>query len=264
MATTPNYSWPTPDNTAYVKDGASAIRNLGNAIDSTTKTVSDAATAAQSTATTANTTANAAIPKATVTTKGDLIVATASATVARLGVGTDGQVLSADAASSGGVKWISLPTPAQGWTQITSGTTATGNALNLTSLSGYDRYLFVWQMTTTATSLLTARFNSNSSSIYTIAGQVSGNGNYQTTTSCFQTDLYTGTSMGYLALEIAGATSTTASKKYNLMGLTVNSGGTRATSAAQGIFASNTAITSINFTSAGTFSAGAYTLFGAN
>jgi hypothetical protein len=35
MATTTNYSWSTPDNTAYVKDGASAIRSLGSSVDST-------------------------------------------------------------------------------------------------------------------------------------------------------------------------------------------------------------------------------------
>lgn len=35
MATTTNYGWTTPDNTGYVKDGALAIRTLGNAIDST-------------------------------------------------------------------------------------------------------------------------------------------------------------------------------------------------------------------------------------
>ena len=35
MATTTNYSWTTPDNTAYVKDGASAIRTLGSSVDST-------------------------------------------------------------------------------------------------------------------------------------------------------------------------------------------------------------------------------------
>ena len=33
MATTTNYGWTTPDNTGYVKDGALAIRTLGNAID---------------------------------------------------------------------------------------------------------------------------------------------------------------------------------------------------------------------------------------
>ena len=35
MATTPNYSWPTPDDTDLVKDGAEAIRDLGDAIDAT-------------------------------------------------------------------------------------------------------------------------------------------------------------------------------------------------------------------------------------
>lgn len=45
------------------------------------------------------------IPKSVVTTKGDVLAATASATVARVGVGSDGQVLTADAASAAGVKW---------------------------------------------------------------------------------------------------------------------------------------------------------------
>jgi hypothetical protein len=35
MATTSNYSWQTPDNSAYVKDGASAIRTLGSSVDTT-------------------------------------------------------------------------------------------------------------------------------------------------------------------------------------------------------------------------------------
>jgi len=43
--------------------------------------------------------------RSTLTTKGDLYVATASATVARVGVGADGQVLTADAAQTAGVKW---------------------------------------------------------------------------------------------------------------------------------------------------------------
>ena len=38
MATTTNYSWTTPDDTALVKDGASAIRALGTAIDTSMNT----------------------------------------------------------------------------------------------------------------------------------------------------------------------------------------------------------------------------------
>jgi hypothetical protein len=33
VATTTNFGWTTPDNTGYVKDGALAIRTLGNGID---------------------------------------------------------------------------------------------------------------------------------------------------------------------------------------------------------------------------------------
>jgi hypothetical protein len=45
------------------------------------------------------------ITKALLTTKGDVIAASAASTPARLGVGADGQVLTADAASTAGVKW---------------------------------------------------------------------------------------------------------------------------------------------------------------
>jgi hypothetical protein len=44
-------------------------------------------------------------PVATLTTKGDIYVATASATVTRLGVGTNGFTLMADSAEATGVKW---------------------------------------------------------------------------------------------------------------------------------------------------------------
>ena len=56
-------------------------------------------------------TANAAIPKSLVTTKGDLIVATASATPARLGAGTNGYVLTADSTQTSGLKWATAAAP---------------------------------------------------------------------------------------------------------------------------------------------------------
>ena len=56
-------------------------------------------------------TADAALPETVVTAKGDLLVATASATIARQGVGTNGQVLTADSTLTNGIKWATPATP---------------------------------------------------------------------------------------------------------------------------------------------------------
>lgn len=84
MATSPIYSWPEPDNTDLVKNGALAIRTLGDAIDTTMGTM---------------------VAKTIVDAKGDLIAGTAADTVARVPVGTNGQVLVADSTAATGVAW---------------------------------------------------------------------------------------------------------------------------------------------------------------
>jgi trimeric autotransporter adhesin len=55
-------------------------------------------------------TADGAIPKSLVTTKGDIITATASATPARLGAGTNSQVLTVDSTTATGLKWATPAT----------------------------------------------------------------------------------------------------------------------------------------------------------
>ena len=72
--------------------------------DGTLKRGSDI-TNALSTANAAQTSANGKIDKSLVTTKGDLLVASASSTLARLGVGTNSQHLVADSNATLGVKW---------------------------------------------------------------------------------------------------------------------------------------------------------------
>ena len=56
-------------------------------------------------------TADAAIPKALVTAKGDIVGATASATPDNLAVGTNGQVLTADSTQAMGIKWATPTAP---------------------------------------------------------------------------------------------------------------------------------------------------------
>ena len=179
--TTPNFGWPVPTSTDLVKDGATAMEALGDAIDTsmvdlkggttgqilskasatdmdftwiandqgditavnvtapitgggTSGAVTigvDAATTlaagvvqlTDSTSSTSTTTAatpnsvksaydlaNAAIAKAIVDAKGDIIAATAADTVSRLAVGTNGQVLTADSTAATGLKWASAST----------------------------------------------------------------------------------------------------------------------------------------------------------
>jgi hypothetical protein len=113
MATTTNYSWTTPDDTALVKDGAAAIRSLGTAIDSTVFT-----------------NAGAAINKSLVDAAGDLIYGTADNTVARLAIGTADQVLKVNSGATA-PEWGTAPS---GGMTLISTTSLTGASVTLSSI----------------------------------------------------------------------------------------------------------------------------------
>jgi hypothetical protein len=77
-------------------------------INGTLKKAGDIATAL-STANAAQTSTNGKLDKSTVTTKGDLLVASAASIPARFGVGSNGQRLVADSTQTLGVKWADDP-----------------------------------------------------------------------------------------------------------------------------------------------------------
>jgi hypothetical protein len=75
-------------------------------------------------------TGGSGIPATTVNAKGDLIAATADDTVTRLGVGTNGQVLTADSAEATGIKWA---TPAASGAAAYTVTASIGRTLAVES-----------------------------------------------------------------------------------------------------------------------------------
>ena len=88
------------------------MRTLGNAIDTTMATM---------------------VPKSIVDAKGDLIGATANDTPARLAVGTNGQVLTADSTAATGLAWAT--STSGGMTSLASGSLS-GASVVLSSISG--------------------------------------------------------------------------------------------------------------------------------
>lgn len=111
MPTTSNFGWTTPADTDLVKDGAAAIRTLGNGIDTSFLDLKGGTTG-QVLSKASNTDLDfswiAADPLTILDAKGDLISATAADTPARLAVGANGTYLSADSSTSTGLKWVTL------------------------------------------------------------------------------------------------------------------------------------------------------------
>jgi hypothetical protein len=138
MATTTNFGWETPDDTDLVKDGALAMRTLGNSIDTSFVDLKGGTTGqvlSKASNTDLDFTWVAVDPLTILDAKGDLITATAADTPARLAVGTNGHVLTADSTTSTGLKWAA---PAGGGKVLQVLSTIKSNTFTTTSSTATD------------------------------------------------------------------------------------------------------------------------------
>ena len=114
MPTTTNFGWTTPADTDLVKDGAAAIRTLGNGIDTSFLDLKGGTTG-QNLRKNSNTdldfTWAGDATNTVVDAEGDLLVGDAADTLQRLAIGTTGQVLTVDTTIDGKIKWATAAAP---------------------------------------------------------------------------------------------------------------------------------------------------------
>ena len=154
----------TQSGAVQLTDSTSSTSTTTAATPNSVKSAYDAATSAQ-------TTANAAIPKSTVTTSGDVIYATGSSAVTRLGIGSTGQVLTV----SGGVpSWATPTASASGMKFINSTSFTTQSSVTVDSVfsSTYDYYEIILSTTGSVADDLAMQFRTG--------GVTNTNSNYYT------------------------------------------------------------------------------------
>jgi hypothetical protein len=200
--TTTNFGWDIPQSTDLVKDGATAIAALGQDIDTAFVDLKGGTTGqvlAKASGTdldfswVAQDDSNA-IQNAIVDAKGDLIAATAADTPARLPVGTNGQVLTADSAEATGLKWA---TSASGGMTVLASGSLSGSSLSLTSISGSYNNLQLVLIDYALSNQSTLTFTANSVTSYSWLKQATAN----STTASSQLDTQLGDTVVYLGFD---------------------------------------------------------------
>ena len=172
--TTTNFGWDIPQSTDLVKDGATAIAALGQDIDTALVDLKGGTTGqvlAKASGTdldfswVAQDDSNA-IQNAIVDAKGDLIGATAADTPARLAVGTNGQVLTADSTAATGLAWAT-PAAGGGMTLLTTTTLSGTSTTSATFATTYKELVcHFYNLNTSASNEIRLRVNSNTGNNY--------------------------------------------------------------------------------------------------
>jgi hypothetical protein len=199
MPNTSNFNWPTPADTDLVKDGAAAIRNLGNGVDTSlvdlkggttgqvlsknsntdmdfTWTAGGDITEVQAGTGISVASGTGPIPVVTNTVAttfdaaGDLVYGTGADTFTKLSLGTAGKVLTVNSGATAPV-WASAPAPTTEWVLLNSGgTSLTGTSVTISSITNDELMIVIAGGSTNNTPSISVRVNSNSGSIYAMYG----------------------------------------------------------------------------------------------
>jgi hypothetical protein len=204
-----------------------------------------------------------------VTAKGDLIAATAASTPARLGVGTNGQLLSADSTAATGLAWTAAPS--SGGMTLLSTTTFSGASTTISSISQDYKYLLMLATDVIGSSAyvqIRARLNGATNNHFGSGVQYAG-----AAVSGFQFDgttILLGTSASNLTnsrgtqfqFNLYNYT-TTGNKQYDYVTTAKDDSNDLNTVFGAGSYKTSSAVTSIEFTvAAGTFSGGTLLIYG--
>jgi hypothetical protein len=241
MATTTNYGWTTPDDTALVKDGAAAIRTLGSSVDTTTKNLN---------------------PE---TTLGDLAFRSSSANVkTRLGIGSAGQVLTV---AAGVPSWA---TASAGGMTLISTTSCSSTSVTLSSIVQTYKSLYIIAKNITFASgangfrVLPNNVNNLTDQSMLREGVATGTQNGVIRLSGGGAEMNNSTNNAW-ALTINNYTATDSYKPFIFSGFCVNGSAVNRDIIGGGAFRSNTAITSLVFDIEGaTFTGGTIEFYGVN
>jgi hypothetical protein len=162
---TSNFNWQMPTATDLVTDLPADFEVFGQAVDTSLADLKGGTTGqvlAKASGTDMDFTWTAIDPLVILDAKGDLITATAADTPARLAVGTNDQVLTADSSTATGLKWAS-PASSGGMTLIATGT-GTGSSATITFSSipsTYKHLMLVFEEIRTAAADQTVKINYN-------------------------------------------------------------------------------------------------------